>query len=122
MHLTRLSLVALGGICALSACSSSTPVMHTPIVAASTAPTTAPSTAPSTTPSTTPSTAPSTVPSTAPTAQPQVVHVGFNQTTATDPTFGEIAYYSLTAGAAATPITVASGSQIVFMADTTSPR
>jgi len=51
-----------------------------------------------------------------PTAQPQVIHVGFNHTATTDPTFGAIAFYSPATGAAAI-VTVMHGSQIVFTND-----
>jgi len=52
------------------------------------------------------------------TAQPQVIHVGFVHGTASDQTYGAIAYYAPTSGTAAV-IKVAAGSQVVFLNDDT---
>ena len=79
----------------------------TPVQTPSAAPTSTPSQGPTGSPAPTPTPSPSATP----TAQPQVVHIGFELTEHTDPTFGPVWYYSPTLDNLANVIHVAAGSQ-----------
>jgi len=128
-------LVSYGALSAVAACSgNSSPAAPTrlptmkPTATATAAPTASPTPtavvsatptptgAASATPTPSPTIKPTATPTASPTAQPQVIHVGFQHTATTDPTFGMIAFYSPGAGAAAI-ITVVHGSQVVFLND-----
>lgn len=85
----------------------------TPVQTPSAAPTSTPSQGPTGSPAPTPTPSPSATP----TAQPQVVHIGFELTEHTDPTFGPVWYYSPTLDNLANVIHVAAGSQLVFLED-----
>lgn len=69
----------------------------------------------------TPTATPVPTPTPTATAQPQVVHIGFNHTGTTDPTFGAINFYTGASGASAPAavVTVMHGSSLLFTNDDT---
>ena len=106
-------------LAALTACSgSSSPVspVHGGYRVPTNPPTNAPTNAPTNSPTNTPTNSPTASPTPVQSAQPQVVHVGFNHTQTTDPTFGAVAFYSPNSGSAAV-VRVAANSQVVFLND-----
>jgi len=113
MRISPAAPVAVACAAVMSACSSSGATVGSPMPQSSTAPAQVPSFTPSG-PSSSPTSSPS--PASSPTAQPQVVHVGFQHLTTTDPTYGQVSFYSPATGNAAV-VRVVKNSQVVFSND-----